>query len=332
MNPNDQLFDAIVRLSVHLDDLEVSVMKELDIRLNRLVRELDRIIQNYSYLVASRRVEGEIIPRLVSLMDELYPIVRRMGERTVQTQVEAVSELLGEAGDEDDPLGLLIGLVGLGSMGLNRLIRPSPGEVFDQTRLGTGATPAHALNRVGARVALKIRQNLMAGRTEVQYDENGNPILLTTSTLDKRKDALRQMLKSELNSNDTVNLRKNVQSVVSDTLVNTFNQSLVSLVQKNPVVFQGEWLWSAILDTRACSRCLNMHGKVTERVPPMHMRCRCLAIPVIRGFGPAEVDSFEDWFRNQSEDYQRRILRDRYDSYVSGRLSIRNYVSLVGRF
>lgn len=85
------------------------------------------------------------------------------------------------------------------------------------------------------------------------------------------------------------------------------------------------YVWLAKLDVRTCPACVARHGQYFE-VPPgdHHPNCRCVLSPLV---DPAIVpgggwhgQTGPEWFAEQSEEVQRRMLISdaRYDAYAAG--------------
>lgn len=83
--------------------------------------------------------------------------------------------------------------------------------------------------------------------------------------------------------------------------------------------------WSASLSSNTCIACLAMDSTVSKDFPEtFHVNCRCTAIPVISSEyipnQPAPRRSGEEWFAEQPEDVQRKMLLTpgRYKAYQDG--------------
>lgn len=135
------------------------------------------------------------------------------------------------------------------------------------------------------------------------------------------------------------------------------NQSRQMLYADNDNLIAG-YMWNAIMDTRTCVICGDLHGKVRstdERVlkttlptwayPPLHRRCRCVLVPVFKRWEkipggedmPKDVrvlfdgklpqeETYAEWFEKQSKADKMRILgKRRYEMYVNGEVTISEF-------
>lgn len=78
--------------------------------------------------------------------------------------------------------------------------------------------------------------------------------------------------------------------------------------QANSDVVEG-WIWWCELDDLACPACLSEHGSfhTLDETLNGHYNCRCTPLPKLIGMdGP--VTSSEDWFNQQSEAAQKKIM------------------------
>lgn len=80
--------------------------------------------------------------------------------------------------------------------------------------------------------------------------------------------------------------------------------------------------WMSALDMRTCPICLGLHGQVFEDYPDFaHVNCRCVVVPVFgeRYAPPREIVTGDQWFSQQSPEYQRAVLGPgRSDVYSEG--------------
>lgn len=135
-------------------------------------------------------------------------------------------------------------------------------------------------------------------------------------------------------------------TVAVDALVRTQFQAVIDAVvrethNRNSRVLAGE-VWSAMLDSSTCARCANLHGeyfplkegKSTMPTIPLHVRCRCRGIPVLRKVRGVEqqgavprLETYPEWFARQPERVQRAILGPaRFRLWAAGKLKFRDFV------
>lgn len=87
----------------------------------------------------------------------------------------------------------------------------------------------------------------------------------------------------------------------------TYRQTAIELMAYNSMVVTG-WMWVAHMSSRTCAACLGLHGSIhpLTEVFGSHTSCRCVPAPVM-GEAP-EVQSGEDWLREQSSGVQDSVL------------------------
>lgn len=130
------------------------------------------------------------------------------------------------------------------------------------------------------------------------------------------------------------------------------NQTSTRLYQRNSDVIKS-MEWVATLDHRTCPVCASKAGR-TWRVekppgnpPPIHAQCRCVLTPITRTFeemgidapetggatmrasqdGPVGSMNYREWFRQQSDSFQRRVLGpSRFKAYKAGKIDFDSMV------
>jgi len=127
----------------------------------------------------------------------------------------------------------------------------------------------------------------------------------------------------------TLNTRTALQAFASEARDKVY--------EKNDNMFSG-YQWVATLDSRSCLVCGQLDGEIRKHIKdfpptPLHHNCRCLKIPIIKGYEDllydgvresenGEVDgklTYSDWLERQSEEVQRDILgKSRYNLYKNG--------------
>jgi SPP1 gp7 family putative phage head morphogenesis protein len=132
-------------------------------------------------------------------------------------------------------------------------------------------------------------------------------------------------------------------------IASTVNKTMFR--QNSDIIKMTQWL--ATLDLRVCIRCGNLDGKTfplgDDLTPPIHPRCRCVEIPVVKSMSelggddiemPPEVRasmdgtvpgsiSFPEWFGDLSSDKQKKYLGPaRYQLYQSGALKFSDFSSV----
>lgn len=129
-------------------------------------------------------------------------------------------------------------------------------------------------------------------------------------------------------------VRRRVEANTRTALHSFATETRNAVYEKNDDLFSG-YKWLATLDTRTCLVCGKLDGTVFKSIKeapeiPIHVQCRCLLVPEIKGFdyigeraamdGQAKGDTtYEEWLRAQTETIQREVLgASRYKMYKSG--------------
>lgn len=134
-------------------------------------------------------------------------------------------------------------------------------------------------------------------------------------------------------------LMANTRTALQSFAIETRNE----LYRENANLFSG-YKWMATLDRRTCLVCGSYDGKIfksldeIKNMPPFHLNCRCLIVPVVKGEEVSDmraaengpVDSkvtYEEWLKEQTKDVQKKILgAKRFGEFQNGQ-SINSFVS-----
>lgn len=118
-------------------------------------------------------------------------------------------------------------------------------------------------------------------------------------------------------------------------VLNTYRDVNHQYYNDNDDIVTG-WRWQCAFQVRTCAMCLAMDGKVfkVKTLFGTHPNCRCVLVPVTKsweelGFkGIKDTRTFpkkhgREWFSEQPEDVQRRILgREKLKLYKEGKLTL----------
>src|SRR5690606_18260940 len=97
MSKNDELFDAIVKLSIQLAQHERQVEGEVNKRLSRLSDRLDQLVDTYPYMTAVRRIEGEFLYLIMEVSRQIGDIVTGRGRRIIEQQTRSEEHTLNSS-------------------------------------------------------------------------------------------------------------------------------------------------------------------------------------------------------------------------------------------
>jgi SPP1 gp7 family putative phage head morphogenesis protein len=111
--------------------------------------------------------------------------------------------------------------------------------------------------------------------------------------------------------------------------MDAYRSSQAAFFKANKDIVSG-WQWMASLSFGTCPACLAMNGKFFRDDEKMetHWSCRCIPIPILKGFESEPMQSGEDWLKSQPEDIQRKVLGPgKYDLWRQGKISLQDMVA-----
>jgi SPP1 gp7 family putative phage head morphogenesis protein len=130
-------------------------------------------------------------------------------------------------------------------------------------------------------------------------------------------------------------LRKSLEANTRTALSFMANEARNAVYKANSSLFDG-YKFLATLDSRTCVVCGTDDGRIFPTLeeapkPPLHLRCRCILLPYIRGFEDIEGArasmngevsdkmTYKDWLAQQDPAVQEEILgKYRYEAYKNG--------------
>lgn len=150
--------------------------------------------------------------------------------------------------------------------------------------------------------------------------------------------------------------RKDAQTIVLTAVAHTQDVAKNAVYQANADLIDYE-MWNATLDTRVCPQCAELDGKRFELGkgprPPLHMRDRCVRIPVLKswrdlGFDvdelppstrasmdgqvPADM-TYSAWLKKQSASIQDEVLgKERGRLYRQSGENLNKFINREGKF
>jgi SPP1 gp7 family putative phage head morphogenesis protein len=129
---------------------------------------------------------------------------------------------------------------------------------------------------------------------------------------------------------------RNSLEMNTHTMISHMSETAREAVYKaNSSLFDG-YKFLATLDFQTCVVCGADDGKIFRTLeeaskPPLHLRCRCVLLPYIRGFEDIEGEraamdgpvsdkmTYKDWFKTLAPEQQEEILgKYRYQAYKNG--------------
>jgi SPP1 gp7 family putative phage head morphogenesis protein len=128
--------------------------------------------------------------------------------------------------------------------------------------------------------------------------------------------------------------RRNLQAVLMGAVAHTATQTRQQFRDFNLDVLQ-RVQWSCVLDAATCLECMSWHGQVFGLEegprPPLHVRCRCLMIPVGPGEA-AEAQTFDEWLAEQEDEVVVEALGVRRARlFRAGALKVGDFTNSIGR-
>lgn len=101
------------------------------------------------------------------------------------------------------------------------------------------------------------------------------------------------------------------------------------------------YMWSAILDDDVCNQCMALDGEVFapedfDFVPPAHINCRCVAMPIIGEwddyeFAPPRKITYTEWLRAQPISFQDEVLGEERAKMFRRGMSLKKFTDASGR-
>jgi SPP1 gp7 family putative phage head morphogenesis protein len=93
--------------------------------------------------------------------------------------------------------------------------------------------------------------------------------------------------------------------------------------------------WTCVLDAATCLECMSWHGQIFKLDegprPPLHLRCRCLMIPIGPGEA-AEGQTFDEWLSDQPDEIIVEALGTRRARlFQAGAIRVGDFTNSVGR-
>jgi len=116
---------------------------------------------------------------------------------------------------------------------------------------------------------------------------------------------------------------RGAETLAQTVVMHTYNTANEQVYKENADLLSG-LKWIATLDMNTCPDCAALDGEEWEvdekhSTPPLHPRCRCTTVPIVKGHKPADSPSYEGWLSRQSEERQNDILgKGRAEIFRSG--------------
>jgi SPP1 gp7 family putative phage head morphogenesis protein len=128
--------------------------------------------------------------------------------------------------------------------------------------------------------------------------------------------------------------RRHLQGVLASSVAHAAYQTRQVMREENIEIVPREQ-WTCVLDAATCLECMSWHGTVfgvnEGPSPPLHIRCRCIRIPL--GLGdPASAQLFDDWLADQPEEVVVEALGVRRARlFLRGGMQVGDFTNSVGR-
>lgn len=244
--------------------------------------------------------------------------VTAAGVAAVQVRAQADAEET-----EDEETALIAGLLAL-ALGRERARRlPARARLRERLRREpiAGATLPEHFAGTAARLTDAVRTTVRAGVAAGESDS-----AIVARLRGTREQALRDGVYERT--------RRAIEAAVRAVQAHAAAQAAEEVAGADPEVDRVVWI--ATLDSRACVRCMALHGRAFALGegprPPLHGSCRCRVAPVPAGVSPPPVPHFGDWLRRQSAAVQDEALgAERGALFRRGGLDVRDFVDRRGR-
>lgn len=150
--------------------------------------------------------------------------------------------------------------------------------------------------------------------------------------------------------------RRSAQAIVRTSVNHVSNVAAQATWKANDHLVKG-WQSLGVLDTRTTPLCASLDGQVFPigegPIPPRHINCRSISVPVTKSFREIGIDAdelpagkrasmdgqvagttrYEDWLRRQSEARQEAILgKKRAEAFRTGDIKFKDLVRSDGSF
>jgi SPP1 gp7 family putative phage head morphogenesis protein len=121
-----------------------------------------------------------------------------------------------------------------------------------------------------------------------------------------------------------------MQTIYRTEMLRTYRVTTQTAYQNSNVVVGYRRL--SARDDRVCPGCLMADGRTYPLGTTFesHVNCRCALVPIIRNVPPVQFQTGQEWFRQQPEAAQRRILgRGRFEIWQRGDATLDDMVTVV---
>lgn len=150
--------------------------------------------------------------------------------------------------------------------------------------------------------------------------------------------------------------RRSAQSIVRTSVNHVSNVTAQATWKANDHLVKG-WQSLGVLDSRTTPLCASLDGEVFPigegPIPPRHIGCRSISVPVTKSFRELGIDAdelpegkrasmdgqvagktrYEDWLRGQSDSRQEAILgKKRAEAFRTGKVKFNDLVRSDGSF
>lgn len=336
MNRNEKLRNAMVHFWLQVDEINESVKRALNKRLNQIHSDLMSSIYSSRGQLTSRNLPNIVSNTLASMLNQLIQDVNESLIVILQRSRVAFPRFVNSAQTQTEALDLsLIDPFGLTDLGENNtfskwseilgITEEEAREIFAELLLF-----GLFLGDVWQIWLLKQRDQLRVRLAQVfsQIDSDTEPT-------DRILRDVNQVLADSLLGGSVTSAKFTLEGITSSILFQSIERMVRKTVENNPVIFSGRYLWLGILDSSICRRCASLHGRTFEfgegPLPQLHPFCRCFIVPLIIGGGSVSGQSFDEWLRSQSADVQDEILGKRGgEMFRNGQVKFKDFIQFRG--
>lgn len=130
----------------------------------------------------------------------------------------------------------------------------------------------------------------------------------------------------------------NLEQLVRGEFVRIGSQIDLLTYDRNKSLLDGVQ-WHATFDIKGCLQCgATLDGVIWEEVSKAkipilstHLNCRCIISAVLRGVPPAKTIHYKEWFSQQDEVFQSKVLGPaRFHLYHTGQMTLDSFVGPRG--
>jgi SPP1 gp7 family putative phage head morphogenesis protein len=318
MTVNQRLFDYEVAHQIALSRYSTQTVRKIVALLNRIDADLTEELQRVSFEDVTQRAAKE---RRLEKMLEAVRVAHRAAYGAAHKTLKRDLEELSEYESETQARNILRAAKGM--IDADRLKLPKPEDLYAavNARPFQGKLLKEWLSEADAASVRRVREIVRQGYVEgLSVDEMVNRIRGTRAF--NYQDGVLEIS------------RRGAEAMVRTAVSHTASAAKTEFMRRNSDVV-GSWMFSAVLDSRTTLICMGLSGKIFPigegPMPPRHINCRSVMVPVLKTGGPPEEKSYAAWLREQDrETVEDALGRSRAKLFLDGEMAIDRFTTKGG--